>query len=111
MTICQYYIKTGKILVNNKIITNTNYILQPGDIIDFFFNKNIKKLIIKKFIFRFNYFLRYKKNVIMGFFFPRTLLISPSTFRIIYLFKYRKLNQIFYPVSLNLNIIKRAFNR
>jgi ribosomal protein S4 len=111
MTICQYYIKTGKILVNNKIITNTNYILQRGDIIDFFFNRKIKKLLIKKYIFRFNYFLRYKKNVILDFFFPRTLIINPSTFRIIYLFKYKKLNHIFYPIFFNLKVIQRAFNK
>ena len=105
----QKLIKTGRILINNQIITNINYLVKRGDIIKLNLNISEKKKSLKKLRLIFKFFFRFKLKIIHTKFFPKHLEINYKTLTILYLNDILKLKDIYFPISLNLNIIKRFF--
>ena len=103
-------IKTGKVLVNNKIIRNGHHILKPGDIIRFRLAKNKKKELLKNYVKNYKTYFRWKKEhnrkLFLKLLFPKHLEIGYKTLTILY-----KTDSKFtsYPIRLNLNLISRYY--
>lgn len=107
---CKHLIKTGKILVNNKIIRNNHYILRPGDIIRLKLTKEKKKELLKNYIKNYKTFFRWKKDynrtLFLKLLFPKHLEISYKTLTILYKTESKFTS---YPIRLNLNFISRYY--
>ena len=98
INLCKKYIKFGKVLVNNKVIKNPNYLIKVGDIIEYtgglYSNRGIKDV---KDILTFN--SKIDKHLMLF-----------NKEKLIYFSKYPKHNDLRYSFRLNWNFIPYSFN-
>ena len=105
----KYLIKTKKISVNNKIIKNVNYNLNPGDLVKIITTSQNKKNLLYTLKNSLRSFLKIDVQILLSLINPKHLEINYKTLSFIYWRKIDKINQLYYPINLNLKFIKRYY--
>ena len=105
----KYLIKTKKISVNNKIIKNVNYNLNPGDLVKIITTSQNKKNLLYTLKNSLRSFFKIDVQILLSLINPKHLEINYKTLSFIYWRKIDKINQLYYPINLNLKFIKRYY--
>ena len=105
----KYLIKTKKISVNNKIIKNVNYNLNPGDHVKIITTSQNKKNLLYTLKNSLRSFFKIDVQILLSLINPKHLEINYKTLSFIYWRKIDKINQLYYPINLNLKFIKRYY--
>ena len=96
----QKLIKNNKVLVNNKIITDINFMISPGDIIKFKLSFDEKKKFLNQFKKTYLFFSRYEKSLLYKRYYPKHLEFNYKTYTILYLNYPNEKDKLYYPFIL-----------